>query len=228
MPLRAILFDVGNTLHHLDHAWIAGCVSTHGHLVTAHDVAVAEYQGKAMVDARFRAAAAEDDASRARSYIAVILDALAVPTAAQAPVTAALDAENARASLWRVLREDTAAVLAALRGRGLRLAVVSNADGRVAASLARDGLDGHFDAIIDSHVVGIEKPDPRVFRLALDATGAAAHEALFVGDIYEIDVRGARNAGIEPVLIDPLGLYGEVDCRRIAGLAELLALVDGS
>ncbi len=229
MPLRAILFDVGNTLHHLDHAWIAGCVSAHGHRVDAHDVAVAEYRGKAMVDARFRAAAdAEDDASRARSYIAVILVALAVPTAAQAPVTAALHAENARASLWRVLREDTAAVLAALRARGLRLAVVSNADGRVAASLARDGLDGHFDAIIDSHVVGIEKPDPRIFRLALDATGAAAHEALFVGDIYEIDVRGARNAGIEPVLIDPLGLYGEVDCRRIAGLAELLALVDGS
>ncbi len=228
MPLRAILFDVGNTLHHLDHAWIAGCVSAHGHLVTAHDVAVAEYHGKAMVDARFRAATAEDDASRARSYIAVILDALAVPTAAQAPVTAALHAENARASLWRVLREDTAVVLAALRGRGLRLAVVSNADGRVAASLARDGLDCHFDAIIDSHVVGIEKPDPRIFRLALDATGAAAHEALFVGDIYEIDVRGARNAGIEPVLIDPLGLYGAVDCRRIAGLAELLALVDGS
>jgi len=227
MPLRAILFDVGNTLHHLDHAWIAGCVSAHGHRVDAHDVAVAEYRGKAMVDARFRAAAAEDDASRARSYIAVILDALAVPAAAQAPVTAALDAENARASLWRVLQADTAAVLAALRARGLRLAVVSNADGRVAASLARDGLDGYFDAIIDSHVVGIEKPDPRIFHLALDATGAAAHEALFVGDIYEIDVRGARNAGIEPVLIDPLGLYGEVDCRRIAGLAELLALVAG-
>ena len=224
--LRAVLFDVGNTLHHVDHAWIAGCLERHGHAATAHDVRVAEYRAKAAVDTLFRAAAAGTDATRQVSYLDVVLDALAVPAAAQAPIAAALRTENERASLWRVQHDDTPTVLAALRARGLTLAVVSNADGRVPAALAHSGIAEHFAAIIDSHLVGVEKPDPRIFQLALDACGAAPDEALFIGDIYEIDVRGARNAGIDPVLIDPLGLYGEVDCPRISRLAELLDLLD--
>jgi putative hydrolase of the HAD superfamily len=227
--LRAILFDVGNTLHHVDHAWIAACLEQHGHAATARQVMVAEYQAKAAVDAMFRAAAAGTDATRQVSYMDVVLDGLGVPPAVQPPIAAALRTENARASLWRVQHHDTPAVLAALRARGLSLAVVSNADGRVPAALARAGIAGHFAAIIDSHLVGVEKPDARIFQLALDACGAAPDEALYVGDIYEIDVRGARNAGIAAVLIDPLGLYpGEVDCPRITRLAELLDLFPAS
>jgi putative hydrolase of the HAD superfamily len=220
---RAILFDLGNTLHHLDHAWIADCLTAHGHPVSARRVQEAEYRGKAAVDARFRAGGdAGTDSTRQVDYVGVILDALGVARARQAAIAAALQAENRRHSLWRVMHPDTPDVLAALRARGLRLAVVSNADGRVAGALAAGGIAAHFTAIIDSHVVGVEKPDPRIFHLALEACDVAAQEALLVGDIYEIDVRGARNAGVEAVLIDPLGLYGEVDCRRIAGLAELL------
>ncbi|MFN8644960.1 MAG: HAD-IA family hydrolase [Candidatus Binatia bacterium] len=226
MPLRAVLFDLGNTLHHLDHAWIADCITAHGHPVGARQVHEAEYRGKAAIDARFRAGRdAGTDATRQVDYVAVILDALGVEPARQPAIAAALRVENRRHSLWRVMHDDTPAVLAALRARGLTLAVVSNADGRVAGALAAEGIERHFAAIIDSHLVGVEKPDARIFELALAACGAAPHEALFVGDIYEIDVRGARNAGIEPVLIDPLGLYGDVDCRRIARLAELLDTV---
>ena len=225
MPLRAVLFDLGNTLHHLDHAWIADCISAHGHPVSARRVHEAEYRGKAAIDERFRAGRdAGTDSTRQVDYVAVILDALGVAAERQPAIAAALQAENRDHSLWRVMHDDTPDVLAALRARGLRLAVVSNADGRVAGALAASGIDAHFTTIIDSHVVGIEKPDPRIFRLALEACAVAPQEALFVGDIYEIDVRGARHAGIEPVLIDPLGLYGDVDCRRIARLAELLEM----
>jgi HAD superfamily hydrolase (TIGR01549 family) len=133
-----------------------------------------------------------------------------------------LEAENARDNLWRVMHDDTPAVLDELRRRGYILGVVSNADGRIAAALAECGLAPHFTTIIDSHVVGVEKPDARIFQLALDACGAQPAETMFVGDIYEIDVQGARNAGIAPLLIDPLNLYGNVDCDRIAKLAELL------
>ncbi|MBX3027193.1 HAD family hydrolase [bacterium] len=223
---RAVLFDLGNTLHHLDHGWIAACLSAHGHPTTGRQVHAAEYQGKAAIDARFRARADPgSDASRQTDYVGIILDALGVPPARRPAIAAALHAENQRASLWRVMHDDTPAVLAALRDRGLRLAVVSNADGRVAAALAASGIDRHFAAIVDSHVVGVEKPDPRIFHLALAACDVDPSEALFVGDIYEIDVVGARNAGMEAVLIDQLSLYGEVDCRRIAHLRELLALV---
>lgn len=222
---RAVLFDVGNTLHHIDHGWIADCLAHHGERVTAEQVAVAEYRAKAAVDAAVRAAAPGTDATRQVPYVEVILEALGVAPAVRPALTDAVVAENRRAALWRVMHADTPAVLAALRARGLMLAAVSNADGRVPAALAASGIAGYFTAIIDSHVVGVEKPDPRIFQLALDACGVTAAEAVHVGDMYEIDVRGARNAGLTPVLMDPLGLYGEVDCPRIARLAELLDLL---
>lgn len=219
---RAVLFDLGNTLHHLDHAWIAYCISAHGHPTSARQVQEAEYLGKADVDRRFRARDAGNDSSRQTDYVGIILNALGVPADRQPAIAEAFHAENRRASVWRVMHDDTPDVLAALRARGLRLGVVSNADGRIAAALAATGLDRYLDAIIDSHVVGVEKPDPRIFHMALDRCGVAPADAIFVGDIYEIDVRGARNAGMEGILIDPLSMYGEVDCRRIARLNELL------
>ena len=222
---RAVLFDLGNTLHHLDHAWIADCISAHGHPTSARQVQEAEYLGKAEVDRRFRARDPGNDSSRQTDYVGIILDALGVPADRQPAIAEAFHAENRRASVWRVMHDDTPDVLAALRARGLRLGVVSNADGRIAAALAATGLDRHLDAIIDSHVVGVEKPDPRIFQMALDRCGVAPAEAIFVGDIYEIDVVGARSAGLTALLLDPLGLYEAVDCERIERLGQLLDLL---
>jgi putative hydrolase of the HAD superfamily len=223
--VSTILFDVGNTLHHLDHAFIADVLTRHSHPATAHDVAVAEYAGKAAVDAQFRARRGGMDAQRQLSYFEAILDALQVQPTAADVILRELHAENARQSLWRVMDADTAPLIRELRQRGYTLAVVSNADGRVEASLAACGIADQFAAIVDSHVVGVEKPDARIFEIALEACGAPPAEAAYVGDIYEIDVRGARNAGISPVLIDPLERYGEVDCPRITALRQLLGLL---
>ena len=64
-----------------------------------------------------------------------------------------------------------------------------------------------------------------VTRSRIAACRAASSQTIYVGDIYEIDVCGARNAGITPVLLDPLGHYGTADCPRIGTLAELLDLL---
>jgi putative hydrolase of the HAD superfamily len=222
MPVTTVLFDLGNTLFHLDHAFIAATISAQGHPVAAAEVAAAEYHGKASVDADIRARRMGTDATRQLPYFETILDVLGVPAAARPAVAAALREENTRNSLWRVIHDDTPAVLSELRARGYALGIVSNADGRVAAGLRAAGLFDHFTAVIDSHVVGVEKPDRRIFDLALAACGAEPGAALFIGDIYEIDVQGARNAGIAPLLLDPLGLYPPVDCERIDSLARLL------
>jgi putative hydrolase of the HAD superfamily len=73
----------------------------------------------------------------------------------------------------------------------------------------------------------VEKPDPRLFRLALQRAGAAPEEAVHVGDLYEVDVVGARAAGIRAILLDPAGLYPEADCPRVRSLGELAAHMDG-
>ncbi len=224
-PVSTVVFDVGNTLHHLDHAYIAEVVSRHSQPVSPRQVAVAETAAKAAVDAYFRAGTSTRDADRRFSYFEVILRALRVEAAAVQPIIAELHAEDARQSLWRVMHPDTPQVLTELRTRGFTLAVVSNADGRVAAALRARGVADHFVTIVDSHVVGIEKPDARIFHIALEACGTAPSAAVYIGDIYEIDVRGARNAGLTPVLLDPLDSYPEADCLRITMVANLLSLL---
>ncbi len=217
-----VLFDLGNTLFHLDHAFVADTISRHAHRVTAVEVARAEYHAKAAVDAEIRARRIGTDATRQPPYFETILDVLGVPAAACPQITAALQEENAARSLWRVVHEDTPDVLRTLRDRGYTLGVVSNADGRVAAAVAERGLSDVFRIVIDSHVVGVEKPDPRIFQLALRSCDADARTTLFIGDIYEIDVQGARAAGLTALLFDPLGLYATVDCDRIDSLGRLL------
>lgn len=223
--ITTIIFDVGNTLHHLDHAFIAEVLETHGHPTTGRRVLEAEYLAKAEIDRQVREARSGNDQTRSVSYYDVIMSEIGVPDEKRKVLLAELRQANARDSLWRVLHPETPNVLSELRRRGFRLGVVSNADGRVPAALAASGIAPHFDSIIDSHLVGVEKPDPRIFRMALEECGARAEESVYVGDIYEIDVQGSRAVGMIPVLIDPLMLYGEVDCLRIDGLTRLLDLL---
>jgi putative hydrolase of the HAD superfamily len=69
--------------------------------------------------------------------------------------------------------------------------------------------------------VGVEKPDPRIFHLACERGGVTCDEAVHVGDVYEIDVLGARAAGVHPLLIDPDGLHADADCERIPAITDL-------
>lgn len=122
--------------------------------------------------------------------------------------------------------------LEAIAATGVPIVVVSNADGTVADLLARAGLlqvgpgaGVEVAGIIDSGAVGVAKPDPKIFELALEVVGVDPSRAVHVGDAYEYDVRGARAAGVHPVLVDPFGLAGDADCDRIASLVELTDLL---
>jgi putative hydrolase of the HAD superfamily len=116
---------------------------------------------------------------------------------------------------------DAAPALARLRDRGLRLVCVSNWDYALPEVLGRVGLGGLLDGVVTSAAVGARKPDPEIFRVALEVAGCGAGEALHVGDSSEEDIAGARAAGIRALLIDRRG-GGE-----IASLAEIAGqLVD--
>ena len=128
--------------------------------------------------------------------------------------------------LWSVAIPEAPAVLEGLRRRGLRLAVVSNSNGTVAEILHAVGLAPYFDAILDSAVVGFEKPDPRIFRHAADALGVRAEEAVHVGDLYSVDILGARSAGCRAILLDPAGAWPPTDCPKAADLAAAARLIE--
>jgi putative hydrolase of the HAD superfamily len=130
------------------------------------------------------------------------------------------------ASWWNRTYADAVLGLREIAGTGVRVAVVSNADG-TAADLLRnaeicqvgEGAGVRIDAVVDSYLVGVEKPDPRIFEIALTEIGVPADRALHIGDTLWADVRGAEAAGVRPVHFDPYG-----DCREPDGHEHVRSL----
>lgn len=116
---------------------------------------------------------------------------------------------------------DALPALLAARERGQRLVVVSNWDVSLHGVLERVQLAPVLDGIVTSAQAGARKPAAAIFEHALRLAGTIAERAVHVGDSVEEDVAGARNAGIEPVLIRRDGSLGPGGVRTIASLAAL-------
>jgi putative hydrolase of the HAD superfamily len=124
------------------------------------------------------------------------------------------------------LFEDVTPALEELKKRGLILGMISNIDSDMSAAFEGLGLAGRLDVIVTSADAGVSKPDPGIFREALRRAGVRSEEAVFVGDQYQVDVVGARGAGIEGILLDRTDHYREItDCPRIKSLAEIAGLL---
>jgi HAD superfamily hydrolase (TIGR01509 family) len=156
------------------------------------------------------------------TYFDLVLDEARVPrSAATEAALAELREYHARRNLWENVPAEVVPCLRRFRAVGLSLVVVSNANGTLRDHLLRLDLHRYFDVVLDSFDEGVEKPDPRLFAVGLERSGARAEATLHVGDFYEIDVVGARAAGLRAVLLDAAGLYPEADCPRVRSLTEL-------
>ncbi len=159
----------------------------------------------------------ETTAAFYRSFNASVLDALGVE-----PTPALLDAiERACRGLpWEPFDD-----VDALHGTRLPLGVISNWDARLREVIAAT-LPFRFDPIVDSSTTGIDKPDPRLYRHALELLdGTAPDEVVFVGDSLHLDAAPARAVGMRAVLLDRFDVFGSYEGDRIRSLAELPALL---
>jgi len=121
--------------------------------------------------------------------------------------------------------EASCLTLRELRARGYDLGLITN---RVNVERFHELLDqmslwSHFDLVLASGEIGVAKPDPQIFAIALDRIGASAEESIYIGDNYWADVVGARRAGVTPVLLDPHLLFPEATCPSLERLDDLLA-----
>jgi len=121
-----------------------------------------------------------------------------------------------------VLFPDVIPALIQLKGRGLILGLITNIDYDLKPICQELGLTAYLDFLVTSLEVGEVKPEAAIFRAALERAGVNAPEALHVGDQYHIDVAGARNADIKPLLIDRDGLFPDADCSRVTSLGEVV------
>jgi putative hydrolase of the HAD superfamily len=166
-----------------------------------------------------------------RRYHGVILGRLGMD--ARREVLDRILASQFAADAWEPY-PDVVPMLSAVRELGdVRIGVVSDWGSNLRGILAELELDGYLDFVLPSGAVGVAKPNPAFYRLALDAAGVAPEESLMVGDSYRADVRGAWAAGMdaawlsrsEGITITPPGDPVPTDVHVIHGLAELPALV---
>lgn len=226
MPLETLFLDVGGVLAHPNWERVAAALERRGVAVSADRLRAAEPHAKLVLD-RAEHVRSSDDDSRGVDLFHLVLDRLGVEPSSG--TRAALDevrAYHARSNLWESVPDEVPAALERLSSLGLPLVVVSNANGTLHGHLERLGLARYFAVILDSWVEGVEKPDPRIFERALERSGARAETTAHVGDLYEIDVVGARAAGVEGILLDAAGLYPRADCRRFASLTAVVDAVE--
>lgn len=223
--IRAILLDAGNTLLFVDPERVLRVLRDEGVEADRTAFREAEYR------ARRTLAGVVEDGHRGTEdhvwehYFLTLFEECGVPPERMDVVGRRLQRMHRENHLWTHVEEGTHEALEALAGAGYRLAVVSNADGRVEDLLERAGLRSHLEFVVDSHAVGVEKPDPEIFRHALRRLGLEAGDCLYVGDLYPVDVVGAREAGLEAVLLDPFDRL-EAPVDRIPSVTHLPAYLE--
>jgi putative hydrolase of the HAD superfamily len=226
-PIEAVLVDVGGVLVLPDHDRIVGAFERAGVYVDRDRLDRAHYAGVAALS-EFKEGDREIWATYNRAY-ARECDA---PADALEDVVEHLLNEFATGEVWSRIVHGSVDALRRLGALGVRLAIVSNADGSAEQRLADDavcqvgpGRGATVGAIFDSTVIGVAKPDPRIFDMALEALAVAPTHAIHVGDTPAADVDGARAAGVRPVLVDPYDFHSDLDVERVTSLVDVVELV---
>lgn len=218
----AILLDAGNTLVFLDPVRATEILRRHGATGDEARFARVEREARILLSRAAQEGVTGTEGHFWEVYFLTLYRGMGLPEPATRAATDDILEEHARDHLWSHVLPGTKRVLEELRGAGHRLAVVSNADGRIQELLEHVGLGPCFEFVVDSQVVGVSKPDPRIFHTALDRMGVEAHRTLYVGDLYPVDVIGARNAEMEAFLLDPFDALGHwTDVRRIPSVLRL-------
>jgi putative hydrolase of the HAD superfamily len=228
--IDALFVDVGNTLVAMDLDWVSEHLAEQGLRAPAATLRRAEAAARPVVSRIAAERRTTEGEELFALYLHAVLDGVAeareLDTASRrglvermAPL---LRGPGRTQRLWSQVLPGVREALAQIRAAGLPLVAVSNSDGSCEAGLVEQGLRDLLDHVLDSAVVGFEKPDARIFERALELSGSPPARTLHVGDFYGADVVGARRAGIHPVLLDPYDDWGEVDCARAPDFPSLV------
>ncbi len=217
--IETVLLDAGGVLLDLDYAYLQRLLLSKGFVTDTDTLSRCEAVARTEVNRRVREGGTT--AGAWRDYFRVLLGHAGAPGRVHEEIIDRLTEAHQRFGLWTVPVSGSVETVRSLRERGFTLGVVSNAEGRVEQDLARAGFEGLLDVVVDSHVVGVAKPDPRIFAIALVRIGKTPDTAVFLGDVPAVDVEGARAAGIAPVLLDRHGLYPDSGVPRLRRIEEL-------
>lgn len=222
MGLETVFLDAGGVLLHPNWWRVSAALAGQGVSVAPDALIKADPVARRELDDH-RVIGGTTDATRGWLFFDLVLAHAGIPRSeATAAALVELHHYHTASNLWEYVPDAVVPVLERLRAAGLRLVVVSNANGTLRRHMERLDLTRRFDWVLDSADEGVEKPDPRFFEIALERSGARPETTIHVGDLYYVDVVGARNAGLRGVLFDAADLRPDADCPRIRSLEELV------
>jgi putative hydrolase of the HAD superfamily len=216
MRPAALFFDVGNTLLFPNRKLMLRALHQRQVFPSEEMLREIERRTKPEFDALLESNSSIDH-SFWRMYYSSLLEQLGV---ADGQICDDLVSCTRMSANWCEIRPGTRQILEKLR-QNYRLAVISNADGKIADVLARCGIADLFESITDSGLVGHEKPHPAIFEAALKSLQVSPGESLYIGDVYSVDYLGATRSGMRAILFDVAGAYRERNLPRVESLAEL-------
>jgi HAD superfamily hydrolase (TIGR01509 family) len=216
MPIRALLFDVGNTLLFPSPARMLRALHERQVFPSPELLREIERRTKRKFD-ELKDGDRTVDHGFWQIYYSHLLAELGINDAS---ICADLIACTRISGNWCEIRPRTRDVLLRLRKK-YRLGVISNADGKIADILTGCGIADCFETITDSGVIGKEKPHPAIFEAALRSLSISPEESLYTGDVYSVDYLGARGVGMQAVLFDVACAYANTDVPRVSSLEEL-------
>lgn len=210
---RVIFFDVGNTLLFPNRTKMLAPISSHRHPTLAQWQAL-ERRTKKEFDQGMQSGRV--DHGFWWTFHTYLLEQLGEDTGIRDVLV-----ENTQNSAnWDQIPSGTRDALKRISEK-FRIAVISNADGGIERVLSRCGIADCFESITDSGIIGVEKPRAEIFEAALASMKARADESLYVGDVYSVDYVGARNAGMDAILLDVSGAYRDRKLPRVESLEQL-------
>ena len=220
MSIEAIFFDVGNTLLFPNRKKMLYSLHARQVFPSEELLQKIERETKQEFDALLESHSAIDHGFWWMFYMRLLRE-LGIP---DKNTCENLVARTQMSSNWCDIRPGTREALLRLREQ-YRLAVISNADGKIAEILADCGIANCFETITDSGIVGKEKPHPAIFEAALESLGVRPEQGLYTGDVYSIDYLGATAVGMQCVLFDVSGSYTQKGLPRVQCLEELEELL---
>jgi len=219
-PVRAVLFDAGNTLVYADGDRMADILRSVGTDTDGPGVRTAEREARRHLHLALGSDGRDTQPRVWADYFAEIFRRTGVPEDRMAEAGRILTETHGQDHLWTQVAAGTTEALSTLGEAGFRMGVISNADGRIEALLDEVGLLGHFEFVVDSEVFGATKPDEEIFLEGCRRMGLPPRECLYVGDLYPVDYLGATAAGLQAVLFDPWDFH-DGKAPRIRSLGEL-------
>jgi HAD superfamily hydrolase (TIGR01549 family) len=216
-----LLFDAGGTLVFPDQVFLGKTAHKYGIALNDKELFKGYYKLIYELDRQARQQGFFSQRPWPNGYAYSLLRTLGIQENKARVIGEIVNERHKFQSLWTYTFAWVYWTLKLLKNLGYRMSVISNSDGNIKRVFRDLALDCYFDEVFDSHALGVEKPDAAIFEIALNKLMISPADAVYIGDVYEVDIKGANLAGLGAIHLDPLSLYRDFPGVRLKNVSLL-------